>query len=558
LELFAPIIEREFRAAIRRRGLLKERFWSAVIGAGLTGFFLLISFFEHSSTWGRTLFQWLLYPALFLAVIRPAQASVGLFTEERQSQTLELLALAGLRPMEIFFSKLIGGVLVGSSALLALIPYFAVPFISGGVGFQSFVGSIVCMPTLLLFVTAAAVLASVICSDDGAAMILTVVIVGVLGLAVPVPFVLGRLIGGVIPFSPSWLCLSPGRAPFLLSSGYGSLSVSEFWPGILMTYCWTLMIFLAASFVFARNWRNNPEVSPPAQFWKRVTRLGSRSRGYLLEMNPFQWLVQYDRRSVTLAWTIVFGLCALWLAGWCAWGNLWPSTMNSFITIFLLIMVRDWTYQHAAARRIGEDRKEGRFELLLTTPLRPQEIVQGEIEGLREQFNPLNRTLFALGTALMLSGFLSRSWNTQGLVSYAAIWALLLGWCLRHPRQIPSTMWVALITGRSLAALFRSSGSHGWRWFWILFNLRNIRLGSGVVQFPKGSTMEMIIVLAVTLIIALIVISSQMEAPNLKDRLIKEMRDMAQDPVPDPHDPRFKKWNGKDRLPAVNTTVKSG
>jgi hypothetical protein len=32
---------------------------------------------------------------------------------------------------------------------------------------------------------------------------------------------------------------------------------------------------------------------------------------------------------------------------------------------------------------------------------------------------------------------------------------------------------------------------------------------------------------------------------------VKEMRSIAREPVPDPHDPRFKKWDTRQRLPTA-------
>jgi hypothetical protein len=50
-------------------------------------------------------------------------------------------------------------------------------------------------------------------------------------------------------------------------------------------------------------------------------------------------------------------------------------------------------------------------------------------------------------------------------------------------------------------------------------------------------------------VILCVTVVTQMSPNKMRDRLIAEMRSIAREPVPDPHDPRFKKWNFNDRLP---------
>jgi hypothetical protein len=38
-------------------------------------------------------------------------------------------------------------------------------------------------------------------------------------------------------------------------------------------------------------------------------------------------------------------------------------------------------------------------------------------------------------------------------------------------------------------------------------------------------------------------------AKKWEQRLVSEFREIAREPLPDPHDPRFKKWDGRERFP---------
>ncbi len=167
--LVSPIIERELRVALRKHGAVKSRFKTAAGGAAVVCVFLLIGLLAGSSHIGRSLHTFLFFGGLYMAIIPPARICVGLFCEERRNQTLELLYLTGMGSVELFLGKLLGGVLIASSDLLALTPFLAIPFFSGGVSLNLFLATIGCFPVVLLFTVAIGVLGSVLCRDGRSA-----------------------------------------------------------------------------------------------------------------------------------------------------------------------------------------------------------------------------------------------------------------------------------------------------------------------------------------------------------------------------------------------------
>jgi hypothetical protein len=120
--LLPPIIERELRVALHKRNPVKSRFWATVVAAGLSAFFVLLSLTGDSSAW-RSLHGFLFLAGLVYGVIRPAQACIGLFSEERRGQTLELLYLTGMTSAELFIGKFLGGLLAASYDLLAIMKW---------------------------------------------------------------------------------------------------------------------------------------------------------------------------------------------------------------------------------------------------------------------------------------------------------------------------------------------------------------------------------------------------------------------------------------------------
>jgi len=560
--ILAPLIEREFRGASHTNRGTKSRFRVALIGAVASVVFLLIATFAGSTGWGRNLHQWFFYWALYLAIVPATRISVGLFSEERRNQTLELLYLTGMGSGQLFIGKLLGGTLVAAADLLALAPLLAVPFLTGGISLDLYLATIACLPALLLFAIAVGVLASVLFKDDGVAFIFMVMFAGCVSLATPVPYYLGKVLTGVAPFSDKWLCVSPAYAPYLIVTNFGAAGRWSFWTVAFAIFVWSGMCLALACFFLSRNWRSEVRGTARTDWRGRFDAWVHGARSWraalsdrLLPVNPFQWLVQQDRRPVLLGYCTIGVICFLWLIGWRAWPQVWPSNGNFFITAMVLIAIVNWLTLFAAARRIGTDRRDGILELLLTTPLSPQEMVDGEVTALAAAFKPLRLTVLGIFILMMMGGFMIRSWNMFAAVTYLIIWCVLCFWCLSTPRgRILTVMWSALNTGRPVYSVFKLRGSK-WNWIWMFYNARNIfnsGLAAGATGFPSGSTTEFIIVCAVGLPVCAIIYFVRAMQPDferdMKRRLIMDMRLIATEPLPDPNDPAFKDWDGTHRM----------
>jgi hypothetical protein len=601
--IFPPVVERELRLALRKHQALKSRFRVALIAGGVVGVALFFGLIGLSFT-GHGLHEILFLGGVYLAVIPPARISVGLFCEERRNQTLELLFLTGMGPGGLFTGKLLGGVLIASGELLALIPFMAVPFLSGGLSLDLFWASLACFPVLLLFTVAMGVLASVLSRDDGAALVIMVVLAGAICLAVPLPYYLGQVVAGAPPFSADWLCLSPAYGPYLVAYNFAGVKPAVFWRAAEITLVWGLGGLALAAALLRRTWREEVSRTAPAGWrgkwntWIRGSkawRAGLRERllqgdatwktketepswhealreykeaqgskmtdgeaswfaAFRDEMFPgsaFRWLAEQDRRPVLLAWAVIGGAVLLWLLGWWAWPRAWPSPVNLFLTALLLASATSWIRTYAAAKAIGLARREGALELLLTTPLRPREMVEGQTAALRAQFRPVRLALFGLFALMMLGGFMTRAWNERAVISYVLIWCLFLGWCLyESPGAAPRAMWVALNTGRPTFSVFHFQGWSRWNLFWMIFNLRNMWGGlTSARKFPSGSVLELVITVSIFVFCVIMVAVVEQTPRETRALLISDMRVIAREPVPDRHDPRFKNWSGHNRLP---------
>jgi ABC-type transport system involved in multi-copper enzyme maturation permease subunit len=559
--LLPPVIERELKTALRKGDAPKARLRVARWAAVAAGVFILLSFVKGSSigpTFHRVLFVW----ALFLAVVRPLQFTAGLFAEERRNQTLELLFLAGMSSGELFLTKLLSGMIVASSELLALVPFLTLPFLVGGVSLELFVATLVCLPTLLIFTLSVSIFASVLCKDDSQALLCAAIVGGVLSIATPLIDTIELILAGPLSLLPDlWLCASPGYGPFLVGTHSSLIGKAPFWNWTLITWLWSTFFLCSAAFILNRTWRHDPDQFVGVRWrhlWRSIVRGSKRTRSRLrrkLEANPFQWLVEQYRRPVVTAWALIVALSALWTIGLMSWQHRWLNPANFFAAAILLILPLEWLELHAAATRIAKDRSDGTLELLLTTPLTPREITEGQISGVRSQFRPVRRTVAGVCLAMMIGGLFTRTWNLPAMISYIGLWGLALTWAITgRPRAIARVMWIALNSGRSTLAVMRCYGAP-WAWVWLLINVRLVLKHFGGTAFPSGSPTELILVVFAGVMTLIILAAKGREPDVTPHRLAHEMRCIAQEPLPSHNDPRFKHWDSRERFPVRRQAI---
>lgn len=548
-----PIITRELRTAVRKQNLLRARFIVALSACGLTVLFMLLSLIDHKAS--VTLEHFLFYGALLFSLPQALEHSISLFTEERQN--LGLLILTGMNSFELFSSKLGAGLLVSSSKLLAAVPLFAIPFLAGGVSRDQFLASVCCLPVLLLLTVAIGIFASILCREQGTAMVVALGIATAVCGATTLPYMLGKQLAGTAPYSAGWLTLSPAFGVYAIGTDLRGIPIRTFWLTWAIDLAWTMAFLIAAATTLRRTWQDDPghaPVKPWSNFFERLKSwdgAGSAKRRIrILSENPFQWLVESNSRPVVNGWIFVGCAVSLWIIGWAAWPHHWPSVGNFLITALVLVSVLRWLCVHATAGQFGEERRSGRFELLLTTPLTPEQIIDGYGAAMHSRFDPLRKTVFALCVVMMLGGFFLRPWNFSAVFCYILIWIVILVCCLHTTAPSTSAAWIALNTGRTAFAVMKSNGG-GWHYLWVLYNIRNLRdlFGRSASGFPTGSTGETVGISFLFVVSAILYFSTRQVPSAIRKTFITHMRQVAQYPIPDPHDPRLKKWDWKEPLP---------
>lgn len=586
-----PLIERELRVALRKQRPRRGRLKAAALATGGSMLFLLYGALTGDSGVGRRLEQALCLAGLYF-VLRAPRLTAGVLAEERRNQTLGLLFLSGLGAGEVFAGKFFSSALVAFTNLLAIFPMLALPFLLGGVSFDLFLATICALPVLMLFALSVSLLASTLTRDDGAAVVLANVLGALICALTPAIYFAQIHFAPLFKPSPRWLELSPAFGPYLIwergPSGFGPLEQADFWPNILLTLGWSVMALFIAAFALKRLWRKR-EVEEAAVGWRGRWRKfvhGSResrqrlARAWLVE-NPFVWLAGRDRQPATLGWTVVAGIVLAWLFGWALWPAPWLSVANLFITGSLLNSALMWLIRHTAAQQLCQARRDGAYELLLTTRLNPHDIVYGTLQALRRHFRPILNCVLALNVLMMLGGLLTRPWNGGALCVHFFLWLVMLvwTWSIGHQwwRALPA-MWAGLNCCRPAYAVWRASFGSDSKWFiWILvWNFYCFLQFGGIQRFPRGSAAEVwftFLLLTWVLWVGGGFVGNRgrvhdfMWDPQAKvwlrvtvpknaridrvceTRLIAEFREIAREPVPDPSDPRFRKWNARERFP---------
>lgn len=558
-----PLIERELRVALRKQRPIQARLKVAALAVGGSFLFLLLGAVSNSNGLGRSLEQFLCLAGLYF-VLRVPMLTAGVLAEERRNQTLGLLFLSGLGAVEVFASKFLSAALVAFTNLLALFPMLALPFLIGGVPFDLFLATICALPTLMLFALAMSLLASVLTREDGTAVVLAIAFGALLCLLPPAIYLTQSYLSPSSAPSSWWLRLSPAHGPSLVWSGFRSgflpAERAEFWRNLAVTLGWSALALGVAAFALKRLWREREAEEPAAGWrarWREFAHGGREGRQRLarswLEGNPFVWLAGRDRQPATLGWLIVGGIVLVWLLCWAVWPARWPGVQNFFVTATLLNSVLAWLTRHTAAHALGHARRDGAYELLLTTDLSPGEIVWGTLEALLWHFRRLATFVLLLNALMMLGGLLVRSWNAGALFVYFVIWTFLLTWTWRlgsRMTRVLPVMWASLNCGRPALAVWRTSGFNTWAWIWILFNVQSF--GRGFQRFPTGSPGETLLVLFGVLMLLLWFAKrpdTDDPAAICEARLIREFREIVREPLPDPSDPRFKTWNVRERFP---------
>jgi hypothetical protein len=232
------------------------------------------------------------------------------------------------------------------------------------------------------------------------------------------------------------------------------------------------------------------------------------------------------------------------------WIKCWiPLTAAGLITLTI-----EWLKDYTAARRMALDRREQTFELLLTTPISIQDLIQGEQAALHRMFLPLYATSFVVSVGLMLSSLPLVNWTPDKAISFSLAWLIVLTanlrrlW-LRNYRGAIRAMWAGLNTGSPALAVSKAWGLGNMG----LYSFVVISLLSSLFSFPSGRWIE---ILDVSFLVILFfhfaffhhAKDGRSWSETIEDYMIEDLIYVVAEPLPDTSDMRIKRWNVLQRL----------
>ncbi|MFO1459323.1 MAG: ABC transporter permease [Verrucomicrobiota bacterium] len=410
--IFPPIAQREFRVASRRAWTFRVRWITAAAGALLA--FAVLAFTDvRSRTAGTFLYSTLTFGAFLFAVGSGPFLAAASISEERREGTLGLLFLTPLSGWDIVAGKLL---IVGLNALLALasvVPVFGLAWILGGVtGAEVGRMSVALVQTLLFSLTVSVAVSAGRRNPAGATAwsgaVLTAWIAGgaILLNRLPPSAVLAPL-RWILDSSPWILFRAATDAAFKANPG-------EFWTALASGQCGTWFSVAFAAFLTQRTWKD-ADPSGTTSGIGRWIRFPSAPRRPMspdaLETNPvLAWRSTRSNLRPVLWILCGFGTMVVVLAlvtqsppavplslPGLAYG-VTPAPASVAVTAILLLLKVLFAWQSCEFWTHG--RRTGELEILLSTPLRDDQILDAQWILLRKAFfSPLSFLI----TAVILS-----------------------------------------------------------------------------------------------------------------------------------------------------------
>jgi ABC-type transport system involved in multi-copper enzyme maturation permease subunit len=390
---FLPIVACELRVGARRRWTYWGRFCAALLALLAAGIVLLANDSPNQNDIGQAMFATLAIMAFFYVAILGTQLTCDCLSSERREGTLGLLFLTDLRGHDVVFGKLAATSLHAVYSVVALVPVLAIPLMLGGVTNAEVWRVALVAANLLFFFLSVGIFSSSVCREDQRALALSV-------------FISSVSIILIWPVLDNWLnsiTLSSFHPPryselsYLPCPAFGCVAAFEYnfkqkgWPAlfwcnaaITQAYSWTFL--LLACWIVPRSWQET-SAAPKRGKWRDHRRLvaqgSAAARRKLLAINPFLWRATRPRSKYVWLWMFLVLAAIGWLVARKPNDSPLPTDFLCAATVHFIFKV--WVALEAC-RCFVEDCRSGGMELLLTTPLRAEQIVRGQRKALWRQF----------------------------------------------------------------------------------------------------------------------------------------------------------------------------
>lgn len=443
-----PIVARELRTHARRRQTYHGRVVLAGISAvcGLSSVYGMLRVGGAGQA-GTALFSMVAGLTAMVGMFGAAGATADCISAEKREGTLGLLFLTSLRAYEIVLAKLAANVVVTLFGVLTVVPILGLAVFLGGVRMLQVAAMAAALLNTVFFSGALGLLMSCLMrradhasgAAVGGAMFFWM---GCPGLA--------QLLNqaGLMPGLAFTLrMLSPQYAFELALAGQGARSAGFFLNAWMASHCLAWLFLGLACVILPRTWQDRPSRKSGltlAERWaqRRLGRpaLRAEHRAAALAINPFFWLVAREPRAHRLVWVILGGLVVLYGVMVAMFRD---PDMVTFCSVTLAaslhLILRVWLANEGSSK-LATERHQGTLELILSTPLKVEDIVVGQRHALARMFTAPIMAMACLD--LVLYGVVVRV--NAPFERPIALGALVLASLVVFLLDVAALFWVAL------------------------------------------------------------------------------------------------------------------
>jgi ABC-type transport system involved in cytochrome c biogenesis permease component len=387
-----PVVEREMRVAVRGRAMYRVRFWAPMAMACILGWGLLrLADLQNMSAQGEEILEYLTLAAFLFSALIGMVATSDVVSREKREGTLGLLFLTDLKGYDVVCGKMAANSLNAFYALVATMPVMAIPLLMGGITFAQFVKISLALLVTMFLSLSVGIFISTYSRNERKAMVFTFLTMAAI-VCGPVMVTGWCVDQQLIASSDVWMGM-------MFSPAYGILQAINPRLGLISDSYWYSVVLqaLIATALLARACAHVPqswEERPPKKRWrirfarrKETSSRTVRGRAWL-DSNPILWLtMQSEEASQGRVWLVIFAMLAIFVVGVLKYGLDTGADPNLvfFEMFFVNTPLKIWIAAEAG-RLFSESRNNNAMELILSTPLREEEIFRGQWRALKQQF----------------------------------------------------------------------------------------------------------------------------------------------------------------------------
>jgi len=392
-----PVVERELRVTARNRRFYWNRLATALVSLGLF-IWIWVLFPGGSSAAMRASFLFGTLSTVFFgyALLMGLLLTADAISEEKREGTLGLLFLTNLKSHDIVLGKLAGSSARSFYSLMAVFPVLMIPVLMGGVEGEEIGRMTLVLLNTMLFSMSIGLLVSACSRQSRKAQVGAFSVVALVTAGIPAAVAFLREELRIRGISEGLYALSPAYGMICAFKGTYAAQPREFWMSMAAMHGMFWLALTLAILIVRRVWQDRPAVGEvkgwrkwlaQVQAWKRGSpAVRRRHRAALLGMNPYCWLAARDRLLPAHVLWFLGGCGLFWCALWLFYGDDMLEQEMFFCTALFVQSCLKYWIASAAVRQISEDRNTGALELILSTPLPPRVIVNGQVSALVRQF----------------------------------------------------------------------------------------------------------------------------------------------------------------------------